>query len=87
MPHLTKGSRSEGVRIIEEKWTSGCYRVTLEGRSGEEYLLDFFDPSHSVKRVEGAVALARVDGRLTVAVRLPEEEAASHVKREISLTT
>jgi hypothetical protein len=70
-PHLIKGERSEGLRLVDERWKQRSYNLVLEGRQGREYLTDVYDPSESIKGIEGGIALARDGARLLVSIQFP----------------
>jgi len=83
-PHLIKGQSSSGLRIVEESWRQKTYEVVLEGSNGQEYLTDIYDPSESVKGVEGGIALAREGSRLLVSVAFAGGSAAeSYVRKSL----
>ena len=85
-PQFVREGESKGLRIVEERRNFNAYVLTLEGRAGEEYLVDVFDPSGNVKHIDGAVALARDGEHLTVSVRFPGTIATGYARREVSLS-
>ena len=86
-PHFIKGERSEGLRIVDERWKRRTYELVLEGRQDREYLADVYDPSESIKRIEGGIALAREGTRLLVSIRFPEGAGDSYTRSTLRFTT
>jgi glycogen debranching enzyme len=86
-PHLVRGKESTGLRIVNEGWNHDAYVLTLDGKAGEEYLIDIFDPSGVVKHIDGAVGLARVGEVLTISARFAESSYNGYVRKEISLSS
>lgn len=87
-PHLVREQSSKGIRIIEERWKGQTYELDVEGRRGREYLIDLYDPSGSMKAIEGGVALARSDGQVLVSLRFPgDEQDAQYVKTILRVRT
>ena len=85
-PQFVRGGESKGLRIVEERWNHDAYLLTLDGKAGEEYLLDVLDPSGNVKHIHGAVALARDGEHLTLSVFFPANVANGYARREVSLS-
>ncbi len=87
-PHLIKGQNSEGLRIVDESWKRKTYEVVLEGKEGREYLADIFDPSQSIKRIDGGIALTREESRLLVSIPFPGGVAVGrYVRKSLRLKT
>ena len=85
-PHFIRGAESKGLRILEERWREDTYILTLDGKAGQEYLLDVFDPSERVKHIDGAVALVREGEFLTLSVVFPDNLSAGYVRKEVKLS-
>jgi glycogen debranching enzyme len=87
-PLLAKGERSQGLRIIDERWKRGSYEILVEGRQDQEYLADMYDPCESISRIEGGIALAREGSRLLVSIRFhPEQSSEGYVKKQLKFAT
>ncbi|TSA24147.1 DUF4960 domain-containing protein [bacterium] len=88
VPHLRLGEGSRGIRIINESWRQRSYTLVVEGRVGQEYLLDVLDYSHAVTIVEGAMVLAHDGNHLILAVTFPGNGSKdAYVHKEIRLST
>ncbi|MDP2884965.1 MAG: amylo-alpha-1,6-glucosidase [Ignavibacteria bacterium] len=88
VPHLRLGEGSSGIRIINESWRVRSYTLIVEGKVGQEYLLDVLDHSLAVAIVEGAAVLARDGNHLILAVTFPGNGSkAEYVRKEIRLST
>ena len=85
-PHFLSGEESKGLRIVGEEWSQDSYVLTIEGKAEEEYLLDVFDPSGSVKSVDGAVALARDGEYLTLSVSFLKSTVTGYARKEVKLS-
>jgi glycogen debranching enzyme len=77
------GSRSEGLRVLSQTWTSRRDALTLElaGSAGAEYELAV-DPGQ-LTSIDGAVAVRSESGVQAVRVRFPAGEPGTYVKTKI----
>jgi hypothetical protein len=88
VPQLRLGDGSRGIRIINESWRKRSYTLIVEGRVGQEYLLDVLDHSQAVTIVEGAAVLARDGNHLILAAAFPGNGSKQeYVRKEIRLST
>jgi glycogen debranching enzyme len=85
--YFVRGGESRGLRIVEERWERSVYVLTLEGKAGEEYLLDLFDPSARVRAIAGGVPIVRENEHLTLSVVFSGAANAGYVRRELRILT
>ena len=81
LPRL--GSRSEGLRVLSQTWTSRRDALTLElaGSAGAEYELAM--DSGQLTSVDGAGAVRSESGTQTVRVRFPAGEPGTYKKTTV----
>ncbi len=85
---LRHGHTSRGIRVISESWRDKSYVLTLEGKPGEDSMLDIFDQARVARSVEGARVLAHDGDHLILAVPFeggPSQD--SYVRKDIVITT
>lgn len=88
LPHFQLHGESRGLRIIDEHWRERSYRLTVEGKEGQEYLIDVFDFSCAVKAVEGAAVVSRDGAHLILSALFPGEQATGkYHRKQITLLT
>jgi glycogen debranching enzyme len=88
VPHVRHGQTSSGIRIINESWRDKSYILTVEGKAGEDSMIDIFDQSRTAKSVEGARVMDHDGDHLILAVPFagkPSQE--SYVRKEIVIHT
>jgi glycogen debranching enzyme len=86
--HVRQGQKSSGIRIINESWRDKSYVLTLEGKPGEDSLLDIFDQSRVARRVEGARVLAHDGDHLILAIPFAGDPTReSYVRKQIVIKT
>jgi hypothetical protein len=70
------GSKSRGLRVISESWSSARDRLELEvsGTAGEQYELPVWNPAQ-VSAVDGAELVRRGPNEAQLRVRVPDDAA------------
>ena len=86
--HVRHGETSSGIRIINESWRGKSYVLTLEGKAGDDAMLDIFDHSRTARSVEGARVMAHDGNHLILAVPFAGDvPQGSYVRKEIVINT
>jgi GH15 family glucan-1,4-alpha-glucosidase len=79
------GSRSHGLRILSETWSSAHDELTLDvsGSSGAQYELKLWNPSQ-LQRIEGADLKKNVDSS-TILLQIPNSTSEQYVRAKVVL--
>lgn len=86
--HVRHGETSSGIRIINESWRGKSYVLTLEGKAGDDSMLDIFDHSRTARSVEDARVMAHDGNHLILAVPFAGDvPQGSYVRKEIVINT
>jgi glycogen debranching enzyme len=77
------GSRSRGLRILSETWSSPRDQLTLDlsGASGTQYELKVWNPSQ-IQRVEGAELKKNPDNS-TITLQIPDSDSEPYVHAKV----
>ena len=88
VPHSQHGQQSSGLRVLDESWRDNSYAVTLEGRIGDDSIIEILDQSRIAASIKGARVMARDGDHLILAVPFVGEKAqGSYVRKEIIVKT
>jgi hypothetical protein len=80
------GSKSQGLRVISEAWSSGRDRLELEisGAAGEQYELPVWNPTQ-VSAVDGAELVKRGQNEAQLRVKVPDDGANPYPHAKVVL--
>ncbi|MCX6135650.1 MAG: GH116 family glycosyl hydrolase [Ignavibacteriales bacterium] len=88
VPHFQHGQKSKGVRVVNESWRNKSYVLTLEGKPGEDSIIEVLDRSRTARSVEGARVLAHDGDHLILAVPFEgDQSAGSYVRKDVVVNT
>jgi hypothetical protein len=88
VPLARHGQKSTGIRIINESWRDKSYVLTVEGKPGEDSMIDIFDKSRTARSVEGARVMTHDGDHLILAAPFAGDASQeSYVRKEIIINT